>query len=168
MPLDLSHVAKDLTISDEEIIVGFATLMAAMKYRGIIRTKNVVGDLGERYAEMIYKTHSPKGPLTRLDTNRSDVDAKDASGSLYSVKAASPESTRTSALHLESDHDSAHKVFDFLVVVRVDHLLQPTAVFEFTWEIFWQFKQWSKRQKAWFMPLSKTALNAGSRIYASS
>ncbi len=166
MPLDLSHVATDKDISDEEIISAFATVMAAMTHRKIIRTKNVVGDLGERYVELIYKTHSPRGPLMLLDTNRTNVDAKDSAGAFYSIKAASTSTTRTSALHLEKDHQEDNRAFDYLIVVRVNSMLQATDVFEFTWDIFWKTKQWNVRQKAWFLPLSKKALKLGTCVFS--
>jgi hypothetical protein len=165
MPLDLTHVASDTQISDEEIITAFATLMAAMRQRRIIRTKNVVGDLGERYAELIYRTHSQRGPITLVDTNSMDVDAKDSTGALYSIKTASPSTTRTGAFHLEKDHRDDNKAFDYLIVVRVNDLLQPAGVFEFTWNSFWNAKQWNIREKAWFLPLSQKALSQGKCLF---
>lgn len=60
MPLDLAHVSACQDITDEEVIHAFATLLTAMRTRGIIRTKNVVGDLGERYAVRAYGSHEKK------------------------------------------------------------------------------------------------------------
>jgi len=166
MPIDLSGVAGDGSISDAELISGFATLMAAMRTRGIIRTKNVVGDLGEWYAKHIYSTLGPRGPIFLLKTNNRDVDAKDASGSTYSIKAASLSSTRTSAFNFSKDHVASYRIFDYLVVVRVDDSFQLHSVYEFSWDKFWSLKRWNVRQKAWFLPLTKLAFASGSTVFS--
>lgn len=165
MPLDLNYVADDPAVTNEEVIIGFATLGAAMKKRGIIRTKNITGDLGERYAELIYRTHSNRRPITRLETNSSDIDAKDDRDVLYSIKAASPATTQTSAFHFGRDRRKEDKVFDLLIVVRVDELLQLKEIYEFSWDAFWDAKQWNTRSLVWFMPLSKKALRTGTKIF---
>jgi len=165
MPLDLSHVAESPEITDEEIVSAFATLMSAMRKRAIIRTNNVVGDLGERYAVLAYQQNPERTPIQLFGTNTTDVDAEDADGRSYAIKAASPASTRTSAFHLEPERTSDQKAFDYLVVVRIDDLLRPRAVYEFTWEQFWTHKRWSKRQKAWFLPLTRAVLGGATLIY---
>jgi hypothetical protein len=166
MPFDLAHVAACQEITDEEVIRAFATLMAAMRTRGIIRTKNVVGDLGERYAVHAYEAHGKKRPIALASTNSTDFDARDASGFRFNIKAVSHSSTRTSAFHLEKDREESEKAFDYLVVVRVNDLMQPVQVFEFTWEQFWRVKVWSERQKAWFLPLTKKVLNSAEVIFS--
>jgi len=165
MPLDLNHVADARDITDEEVISAFATLILAMRKRGIIRTKNVVGDLGERYAVRAYGAHPTRKPLTLSCTNATDVDAYDASGLRFAIKAASPSSTRTSAFHLEREREETERAFDYLIVVRVDDLLQPAQIFEFTWEQFWAAKAWNKRQHAWFLPLSRRVLRNAQLIF---
>jgi hypothetical protein len=165
MTLDLSYVAKDKGISDDEVIMGFAALMQAMLARGIVRTKNITGDLGERYAESIYRQRTDLPTIRLTNTNASNVDAISEAGTRYSIKAASPDSTKTSAFHLTQDCSKDDRAFDMLIVVKVDHSLQPIGVYEFTWNQFWELKQWNVRQKAWFLPLSQKVLSTGKRVH---
>jgi hypothetical protein len=165
MPLNVSSVASDQSISDEEIVRAFAALMAAMRRRGIVRTKNVTGDLGERYAEFIYRDRPDLPSIVLENTNTPDVDALSETRARYSIKAASPGTTRTSAFHLPYEHHPDQPSFDHLIVVLVDESLQPAEAYEFTWAQFWELKQWSKRQKAWFMPLTRKALSRGTRVH---
>lgn len=158
--LDLSYVAASADITDEEIIRGFATLLGAMRARKIIRTRNVVGDLGERYAVNAYSSHKAKHPILLTQTNTADIDAIDSAGRSYSIKAVSPSSTRTSAFHLSKDGIESEKAFDYLVVVRVDDFMSPSDIIEFTWTQFWARKKWNGRQKAWFLPLTKAVLSS--------
>ncbi len=165
MPLNLSYVASDENISDTEIVIGFAALMTAMRVRGIVRTKNITGDLGERYAQAIYSGRSDLPSITLEPTNTSDVDALSGAGIRYSIKAASPGTTRTSAFHLPHEHLRDEPSFDHLIVVLVDESLQPAEIYQFTWMQFWESKQWNSRQKAWFMPLSQRGLARGTKIH---
>jgi hypothetical protein len=161
MPLDLDHVSTAADISDEEVVRAFATILAAMRHREIIRTKNVVGDLGERYAMNAYAHHGPRGGLSLRPTNSTDIDALDAASARYAIKAASLGSTRTSTFHFGQDRAQADAVFDYVVVVRLNDYFQVDSVIEFTWEKFWQCKAWSKRQHAWFLPLTQKVLQTG-------
>lgn len=165
MKLDLSYVAEGKGISDDEVIMGFATLMQALLVRGIVRTKNITGDLGERYAESIYRQRPDLPTITLTNTNASNVDALNEAGTRYSIKAASPDSTKTSAFPLAQDHSKNDCAFDVLIVVKIDHSLQPMGVYEFTWNQFWELKQWNVRQKAWFLPLSHQVLGTGKQIH---
>lgn len=165
MPLDLHYVADSTQVTDDEIVCAFATLMSAMRKRAIIRTNNVVGDLGERYAVLAYEQNPDRKPIHLFKTNTADVDAGDANGRSYAIKAASPASTKTSAFHLEQERTADQKAFDYLVVVQVDDLMRPKAVYELTWEYFWTTKRWSKRQNAWFLPLTKGVLRGATLIY---
>lgn len=165
MPLDLSHVSSSRDISDDDLIGAFATLMTAMRERGIIRTKNVVGDLGERYAVSAYRANPTKTPIALSETNETDVDARNGDGLRFAIKAASTSSSRTSAFHLTKDWPLGEEVFDYLVVVRVDDMLRPTQVYELTWAQFWSSKKWSERQQAWFLPLSKGILDGAQCVF---
>lgn len=165
MPLDLNHVAADPTITDQELVIACATLLAALRTRGIVRTKNVVGDLGESYAVTFYNQINRRGGLTRLPTNSTDIDATDSQGGKYAVKAASPKSARTSAFHILEEHPSDSSLFDYVILVRLNELLQIVSIYEFSWETFWERKKWSKRQKAWFLPITKAVLQAGTALF---
>jgi hypothetical protein len=164
MPLDLTHVATDPTISDDEIVIGFATLLTAMRTRGIIRTKNVVGDLGEVYAARAYAGHQNRGPIILEPTNSTDVDARDHQGRTYAIKTVSS-LRQTSAFHFVQKSAKGAPAFDFLVVVHVNHLMQPQRVLEFNWSQFFKKKKWSTRQKAWFLPLGKKVVNLAAPIF---
>lgn len=164
MPLDLAHVSAAPDITDDEVVRAFATILTAMRVRGIVRTKNVVGDLGERYAVQAYARHGPRGALLLQPTNSTDVDAVDATNARYAIKAASPGSNRTSTFHFGENRAESDAVFDYVAVVRLNDYFQADSVVEFTWEQFWQHKAWSKRQHAWFLPLTQKVLRAGRAV----
>ena len=51
MTFSLKNIATDEGVSDAELIKAYGDVLSALRERGIIRTKNIVGELGERYCQ---------------------------------------------------------------------------------------------------------------------
>jgi hypothetical protein len=166
LPLDLSNVADDKSISDEELIKAFGVLLSAMQQRQIIRTKNIVGELGERYCEITFNQQADLPNLNLVPTNAMDIDATGDNGLTYSIKSASFSSAkRTGAFHLAEDHAAQDKRFDYLLVCILNDSMSLRAIYRFDWEMFWKLKSWSKTQKAWFLSLSKRNLVLANKVH---
>ncbi len=167
MPLNLKKIANDQTVSNKDLIIAYGHILGALRKRGIIRTKNVVGELGESYAELVFAERNDLPSLKLVATNEKDIDAKDANGKKYSIKSASKSSAkRTSSIHLEQKHKKEDKRFDFLLVVVLDDSMELSDIYQFTWDQFWILKSWSKTQKAWFLSLAKKNLAIGNKIFS--
>lgn len=167
MPLDLTNIAKDESVSDTELIKAYASILSALRERSIIRTKNVVGELGERYATIAFNENPSLPSLELVPTNSKDIDAISDSGNSYSIKSLSGRIVRTGCFHLEADHPQNEKAFDYLLVVILTDSMELLAMYEFSWDQFWLHKSWSKPQKSWFLSLSKKNLNIGNQLYIS-
>ena len=116
MNLNLKNIAEDQEVSNKELILSYGHILKAMRKRGIIRTKNVVGDLGESYAELEFTERDDLPTLKLAPANEKDLDATDSNGSCYSIKSVSRTSAkRTSSIHLEYTHNENDKRFDYLV-----------------------------------------------------
>ena len=153
------------TTSDKELIQNYSRALRALRDRGIIRTKNVVGELGERFAEITYSERDDLPTIRLVATNERDIDARDKEDRGYSIKTVTETSAvRTGAIHLEQDHPREDGRFDALVVVILSDWMELRNIYTFTWEQFWQLKSWSKTQKAWFMSLTKGNLSVGTKI----
>lgn len=73
--------------SDDELVQGYGGLLKELKQRGIIRSKNVVGDLGEHIAIRTYNT-TPRLPnLQAAPPGTQNVDALSRNGDRYSIKS---------------------------------------------------------------------------------
>jgi hypothetical protein len=163
--IDLSKLTIDSSVSDKDLISAYAQILDAMRKRGIIRTKNVVGELGEKYAEYTYVDNSGLPSIKLLSTNSKNIDAIDDLGRTYNIKSLSGKIVRTGSFHLNADHSFNEKAFDYLLVVILDESMNLVSIFEFSWEQFWKFKRWSKTQKAWFISLTKSVLSFGKKVY---
>lgn len=166
MTLNLKNIADDQTVSNKELILAYGHILGAMRKRGIIRTKNVVGDLGESYVELEFSERNDLPLLKLAPANERDIDAIDADGKSYSIKSVSKTSAkRTSAIHLEQTHKEDDKRFDYLLVVILEDSMELSDIYQFSWDQFWQLKSWSKTQKAWFLSLAKKNLAIGNKIF---
>lgn len=166
MPLNLKNIADDQTVSNTELILAYGHTLGALRKRGIIRTKNVVGDLGESYAEFEFSERINLPSLKLVSTNEKDIDAIDADGKSYSIKSVTKTSAkRTNSIHLEQTHKENDKRFDYLLIVVLEDSMEMSDIYQFSWDQFWQLKSWSKTQKAWFLSLAKKNLAIGIKIF---
>lgn len=139
-------------LTDEELITTYGNILSELYSRGIVRTKNIVGELGERYCAL-------KLGLELAPPNEKNIDAKDLDGNGYSIKTLSSKSAkRTGAFHIDKNHDKSEKVFDQLLVVILSESMQLEAIYSFSWLQFWTLKSWSSTQKAFFLPLTQKNL----------
>jgi|TARA_B110000908_G_C9971997_1_gene321550 hypothetical protein len=167
LPLDLANISEDRLITDEELILAYGQVLSALRTRGIIRTKNVVGELGEKYCEMTFCKDDALPNIELVPTNEKDIDARSNDGTTYSVKSATISSAkRTGAFHLRAEHELADKRFDYLLVAILNDTMTLTSIYQFSWAEFWSLKSWSKKQKAWFLSLSQKNLATGKLVFA--
>ncbi|WP_147250947.1 hypothetical protein [Arenicella xantha] len=160
MPLDLSN------LTDEELILAYGHVLGALRERGIIRTKNIVGELGERYCETIFNKQVGLPSFAVLPTNAKDVDAEDCDWLAYSTKSVTLSSAkRTGLFHLSNDHNLQDKRFDYLLVCILNDSMLLRAIYRFEWGLFWELKSWSSTQKAWFLSLTKKNLKYADQVY---
>jgi len=166
MKLDLSNISTDSSVSDKELIKAYGDVLSALRERGIIRTKNIVGELGERYCQIAFNESDDLPDLILAPTNAMDIDAQTVDGVTYSVKSVTLTSAkRTGSLHFSESHDKFDKRFDYLLVCILNDSMSLNAIYQFDWDLFWSLKSWNRKQKAWFLSLSKKNLTKGERLY---
>ena len=165
MPLNLKEIASDECISDAELIKAYGDVLSALRERGIIRTKNIVGELGERNCQIVFNESDKLPDLILAPTNSMDIDAKTDDGVTYSVKSVTLTSAkRTGSFHLSENHNKCDKRFDYLLVCILNDTMSLHAIYIFEWELFWRLKSWSSTQKAWFLSLTKKNLSLAKQI----
>ena len=85
--LSVSELAKKISPSSDAFI--------ELKQRGVLRTKNVVGELGEYYAVDFYSNNPRLPNLSFAPPGVQNIDALSRKGELYSIKAVSSRSGTT-------------------------------------------------------------------------
>ena len=102
-------------LTDSEIIELYPSILKELKARGIIRTNNLIGELGEHLAANAYNSN-PKLPKLQLNLKSTkNIDATSHKGERYAIKATSGNGTGVFA-SLPTEVDG--KVyFEYLILV---------------------------------------------------
>jgi hypothetical protein len=141
--------------SDDEVIAAYGTLLEEMQKRKIIKGKNVVGDLGERIALNHYNKTTGLTTLGKAPDGTKDFDAVGKNGKRYSIKATSGQVTGSFfGLPAPTSQEVIHPKFDFVIIVKFDHVYRVQTIAEITWEQFSAFKKWLPRQNAYNLNVS--------------
>lgn len=153
-------------LNDSELISAYGELVQELRQRKIIRTKNVVGDLGEKFAIDLYTQSSSLESMTAAVPSAKSIDAIGESGKKYTIKSISGNLTGVfyGLPHKNSD-EKPEQLFDYLLIVLFNDSYQVRAVYELTWEQFLKYKKWHSRMEAWNMPLNNTVKTAARVVY---
>ena len=140
-----------------------------LKERGIIRSKNIIGDLGE-YLAIEHYCNTPNLPkLQQAPPNTQNVDALSTKGERYSIKSTS--SKLTSAFYGLNPPDSNEpekQKFEYLIIVIFDDDFKLLKILELDWNLFLNLKRWHKTMTAWNLSITKELIESAKTVYDSS
>ena len=140
-------------LSDKDLIKLYPALLKELRVRGIAKTKNVVGELGEYITKRIY-SETPNFPkLQDAPASTKNIDAISVRGERYAIKASSGNNTGVFAsLPLDDDNKI---YFEYLVVVLFDEDYQLKMILEADWGVFLKFRRIKKPEGKWYLPINK-------------
>lgn len=146
-------------LSDEDLIGLYPALLNSLKERNIIRTNNLVGDLGETLAINFYNLESNLPDLLQAEPNEKAYDALTKNNKRYTIKSTSTNQTGIFwGLEPKDSNKTDKKIFDKLIIVKFDKSYNVEAIYEMTWEQFLFHKQWHGTTKAWNIRLTQKLL----------
>jgi hypothetical protein len=155
-------------LNDLEVIELYGNIVKELRARKIIRTKNVVGDLGERLAIDYYTNTAELVNLQDAPTGTQNIDAISRDGERYSIKALSANTTGVfNGLPHKDSNEPIQQKFEYLIIVKFNDSYELEKILELTWEQFLEHKKWHSRMTAWNITLSKKLINESKIIFDS-
>ncbi len=149
-----------------ELIKTYGLLIEELKNREIIRTKNIIGDLGEYIAIDFYNRNTNLPKLEFAPTGTENNDAISRKGERYSIKSTSAKTTGVFyGLNSPDSLEKNEKKFEFLIIVEFDKNYNLIKIIELEWEKFLIFKKWHKRMQAWNITITKELLTNSKIIF---
>jgi hypothetical protein len=153
-------------LSDKELIQAYSELLKELKRRKIIRTKNIVGELGEFLAIDFYNSTPGLPKLQAAPPGTKNIDAISRDGERYSIKATT---TNTTGVFYglptpESNRDPEQK-FEYVILVQFDKEYELKRIVELSWDQFLNFKRWHSRMQAYNLIISKSLIEKGHTIF---
>ena len=146
--------------SVSELIAIYSSILKELKRREVIRTNNLVGDLGEYLAIEFYNNQSSLPNLQAAPAGTKNIDAISREGKRYSIKSTT--TSLTGVVYDLNEPDSTEpesQKFEFMIVVQFSKTFELLRVIELDWEIFLQFKRWHKTMRGWNINITKDLLN---------
>ena len=159
MPIDMD----DLTT--EEIIQLYPKILKELKKRGIIKTKNLIGEIGAYLAIKNY-AKNPKLPNLKLvKTPTKKIDAVSSSGDRYSIKTVSGNVTGVfRGLERPNSKKQDEPMFEYVLIVIFDNDYQLDSILEIDWKQFLEIKKWHSGMDGWNIPINLTLRNMAKNI----
>lgn len=155
---------KELT--NLEIIKLYGDCIKELKTRNLIRTSNVVGELGEYLAIDYYCRTPGLLDLQLAQVGTEFFDAKNNNEERYSIKSTTRKNTGVfHGLNLREFSEQEDQKFEYLIIVSFDELYSVLRIIEVPWESFIKFKKWHKRMNAWYITISKKLLSESKIVF---
>ena len=149
-----------------DIISIYSASIKELKKRNIIRTNNVVGELGEYLAIEYYKKKKGLPKLQTAPVGTRNIDAISINGDRYSIKSTT--GTTTGVFYgLEPPNSPLlnKQIFEYVIIVKFNQDMDLKGIYEIDWETFLKYKLWHSRMNAWSLHLSKKLIEECKTIY---
>ena len=147
-------------LSTDELIDLYAGIPNALKERGVIRTNNFLGDLGEYVAIQHYNGIPGLPNLQAAPASTQNVDAISRNGERYSIKAT--RSNGTGVFYGLGDPESKEidkQKFEYVIIVQFFDNFKVRRILELNWDQFLKHKRWHSRMRAWNLGISKKLIS---------
>ena len=156
--------------SNEDVWSLYAYIGLKLKERGLVRTRNIVGERGEFLAIKIYNETPGLPNLQAAPEGTQNVDALSRKGERYSVKTISEPGNLTGVFYGCGEQDilNPEKKFEYVIIVVIDKYYKPKKIFELTWEQFLKLRHWHKTMRAWNLSLTQKLFKESKIIFESS
>lgn len=154
--------------SDEEIWMLYAHLGLKLKERGLVRTRNIVGERGEFLAINFYNKTAGLPNLQAAPEGTQNVDALSRKGERYSVKTVSLPGSTTGVFYglgNKDDPEPSEKKFEYVIIVVIDSNLQLERMLEVDWGTFLKFRRWHSTMRAWNLSVTKDLVRSSRIIF---
>lgn len=154
------------SLSDEDLVFAYGNLLTELRDRKIIRSKNVVGDLGEYLAINFYnRTHNLPN-LQAAPKGTQNVDALSRDGERYSIKTTTGKVTGVFyGLPPQASTAIPEKKFEHVILVMMNADYALIRINQLSWDDFLKYKRWHSRMNAWNISINKQLLKSTKEIF---
>ena len=126
-----------------------------LQKRNVLRSKNVVGELGEYYAIDFYNKTRRLTNLSLAPITVKNIDAISRNGERYSIKTISARNGTTGSFWDPESIEKNEKKFDFLLIVILNNSYHLDMILELTWDEFFKHKKFNKRMNNYNISVTK-------------
>jgi hypothetical protein len=153
-------------LTTTELIKAYSEIISLLKERGVIRTKNLLGDLGEFLAIEHFNNTSGLPNLQAAPPGTQNIDAISRNGERYSIKSTTGNLTGVFyGLEPPESNLKDKQKFEYVLIVSFNGNYELEKIIQLDWEHFLLFKRWHKTMRAWNLSLTKNLLEKCSLLF---
>ncbi len=152
--------------SISELVSLYSQSVKELKKRGVLRTKNVVGELGEYLVLEQYEKNPNLPNLNMVPVGTKNINAISQAGDRYSIKSTSGNVTGV-IYGLQPPESSVpdKPLFEYMVICKLDSDCGLEGIYQLSWDDFLKHKKWHSRMNAWNVTLTKAMKEDAVVIY---
>lgn len=145
---------KKLTTT--ELIKTYSEIISLLKEKGVIRSKNLLGDLGEYLAIEHFNTTPGLPTLQAAPTGTQNIDAISRDGERYSIKSTTGNLTGVFyGLEPPGSSNIEKQKFEYVLIISFSGNYELQKIIQLNWNQFLKFKKWHKTMRAYNLSLTK-------------
>ena len=153
-------------LSEIKLIEMYGLIIKELKGRGVIRTNNLVGEIGEYIAIDYYNRTAGLPKLEVTQTSTKNFDATSRGGKRYSIKCVT--GNTTGAFYgvpkpNEIPDEDIPQNFDYLIIVKLNKDYSLQKFIELDWMTFLKNRKWHSRMNVCNITINKK-LETASKI----
>lgn len=149
-----------------ELIRMYSGIITELKIRGVLRTKNFVGELGEYLVFEFYNQSSKLPKLTSVPLGTKNINAIDNDGMRYSIKSTTNNvSGVIYGLQPYGSNKANIQLFEYVILCKLSDTYELQGIYQLSWDNFLKHKKWHSRMAAWNIPLSQKVISDSIVIY---
>ena len=117
-----------------ELVGVYSQTIKELKLRGILRTKNVVGELGEYLVLEKYEKNPTLPNLTVVPVGTKNINAIDSNGERYSIKSTTGNVTGVFyGLEPRGSTVEDKKLFEYVIICKLDDDCDLEGIYQLSW-----------------------------------
>lgn len=154
-------------LSITELIQLYSLTIKELKKRKVLRTNNVIGDLGE-YLVLDHYDHTSVLPtLNQVPVGTENINAISQDGKRYAIKSTSGHSTGVFyGLEPPESNKPDEQIFEYVIICKFDNDCMLQNIYQLDWHTFIKHKRWHSRMRAWNLSITKALVQDSTVIFS--
>jgi len=150
------------TLSDIELVRLYPALLRELKRRGVIRTRNLVGELGKFIVRQTFNSNSDLNRLSDAPTSQKNYSFSDASGDRYNLKTTSGKNT--GVFHSVPIVADAAPSFEKLIILMFSNDYKAEIIYMISWDDFIWLRQIKKPEGKWYVQINEELISRAVKV----
>jgi hypothetical protein len=149
-----------------DLIKIYSQIINELKHRKVIRTKNLIGEMGEYLVIDHYNKNAGLPKLTIAAPGTKSIDAVGQNGKRYSIKSTSSKSTSVFyGLNAPNSIEPEKQLFEYVILAVFNEDFALSSIVELNWEQFLRHKKWHSTMNGWKLTITRKLMAEGKIIH---